>query len=136
MIGTLKCVAMVFIDSRWKPVDADKAIDFCSRSFVFGDMVEWQTRQTQNLLPNGVWVRLPLSLPNAMIAQLVEHSPDKTEVAGSSPAHRTNLIYASLAQLAEHFTCNEVVVRSIRTRGSKFLKSKRVVVAEHGKNRG
>ena len=38
-----------------------------------------------------VWVRLPLHLPNALIAQWLEHPTHNRQVAGSNPAGRTNL---------------------------------------------
>ena len=49
--------------------------------------------------------------------------PSKQNVAGSSPAQRTNVrdkyFEASLAQLIEHLTCNEGVVGLNPTAGSK-----------------
>ena len=53
-------------------------------------------------LPSKQWVRVRITVgaPNAVLAELVQHSLRKREYAGSTPADGSKNLYGRLAQLA------------------------------------
>ena len=55
---------------------------------------------------------------------------------GSNPCRPTTFIFASLAQLAEHLTCNEKVISSMLIGGSIFLEGAELGCSNGLENRG
>ena len=81
----------------------------------YAQVVEWYTRQSQELVPftPGVRVRVSPCAPYALLAQLVEQRTFNPQAEGSRPSERTTCIFSSVV---EQQTLNLKVVGSIPSR--------------------